>query len=76
MFLPLLLCKQNYFQEHLKYNGEVVMTINDFCNNFEVSANVFGQRVPRGQRDGFLRQYSRLTRRQQLLFFQVAPQLY
>jgi hypothetical protein len=28
----------------------------------EVSANVCGYRVPRGQRDGSLRQYSRLSR--------------
>jgi hypothetical protein len=42
----------------------------------EVSANLFGYRVPRGQRDGSLRSYSRLPRPEQLLFFQVAPQLY
>jgi hypothetical protein len=32
--------------------------------------------VPRGQRDGSLRQYSRLSRQEPLLFYQVAPQLY
>jgi hypothetical protein len=43
---------------------------------FEVSANVCGYRVPRGQHDGSLRPYSRFSRPQLLLFFQVAPQLY
>jgi hypothetical protein len=32
--------------------------------------------VPRGQRDGSLRPYSRLPREEPLLFYQVAPQLY
>jgi hypothetical protein len=34
----------------------------------EVSANVWGYRVPRGQRDGSLRPYSRLSRPEPLLF--------
>jgi hypothetical protein len=42
----------------------------------EVTANFCGQRVPRGQRDGFLWPYSRLSRQEPLLFYQVAPQLY
>jgi hypothetical protein len=33
-------------------------------------------RVPRGQRDGSLRPYSRFSRQEPLLFYQVAPQLY
>jgi hypothetical protein len=32
--------------------------------------------VPRGQRDGSLRPYSRFYRQEPLLFYQVAPQLY
>jgi hypothetical protein len=32
--------------------------------------------VPRGQRDGSLRPYSRFSRQEPLLFYQVAPQLY
>jgi hypothetical protein len=32
--------------------------------------------VPRGQRDGSLRPYSRFSRQEPLLLFQVAPQLY
>jgi hypothetical protein len=32
--------------------------------------------VPRGQRDGSLRPYSRSSRQEPLLFYQVAPQLY
>jgi hypothetical protein len=42
----------------------------------EVIANFCGQRVPRGQRDGSLRPYSRFSRQEPLLFYQVAPQLY
>jgi hypothetical protein len=42
----------------------------------EVSADFCGYRVPRGQRDGSLRPYSRFSRQEPLLFFQVAPQLY
>jgi hypothetical protein len=42
----------------------------------EVTANFCGKRVPRGQRDGSLRPYSRFTRQEPLLFYQVAPQLY
>jgi hypothetical protein len=42
----------------------------------EVIANFCGYRVPRGQRDGSLRQYSRFSRQEPLLFCQVAPQLY
>jgi hypothetical protein len=42
----------------------------------EVSANFCGYRMPRCQRDGSLRQYSRLSRPEPLLFFQVAPQMY
>jgi hypothetical protein len=42
----------------------------------EVITNFCGQRVPRGERDGYLRPYSRLSRQEQLLFYQVAPQLY
>jgi hypothetical protein len=34
----------------------------------EVIANFCGQRAPRGQRDGFLRPYSRLSRREPLPF--------
>jgi hypothetical protein len=32
--------------------------------------------VPRGQRDGSLWPYSRFSRQEPLLFYQVAPQLY
>jgi hypothetical protein len=32
--------------------------------------------VPHGQRDGYLRPYSRMSTPEPLLFFQVAPQLY
>jgi hypothetical protein len=32
--------------------------------------------VPRGQRDGSLRPYSRFSRQEPLLFYQVAPRLY
>jgi hypothetical protein len=32
--------------------------------------------MPRGQRDGSLRPYSRFSRQETLLFYQVAPQLY
>jgi hypothetical protein len=32
--------------------------------------------VPRGQRDGYLRPYSRFSRQEPLLFYQVTPQLY
>jgi hypothetical protein len=42
----------------------------------EVIANFCGKRVPRGQRDGSLQLYSRISRQEQLLFYQVAPQLY
>jgi hypothetical protein len=35
-----------------------------------------GYRVPRGQRDESLRQYSRFSRQEPLLFYLVAPQLY
>jgi hypothetical protein len=42
----------------------------------EVIANFYGQRVPRGQCDGFLRPYSRFSRQEPLLFNQVTPQLY
>jgi hypothetical protein len=42
----------------------------------EVSANVCCYRVPRGQRDGSLLRYSRFSRPEPLLFFQVAPKLY
>jgi hypothetical protein len=42
----------------------------------EVIANVCGYRVPRGQRDGSLRSYSRFSRQEPLLFYQVAPQLW
>jgi hypothetical protein len=43
----------------------------------EVIANLCGYRVPRGQRDGSLRPYySRFSRQEPLLFYQVAPQLY
>jgi hypothetical protein len=34
------------------------------------------ERVPRGQRDRSLRPYSRFSRQEPLLFYQVAPQLY
>jgi hypothetical protein len=40
----------------------------------EVIANFSGYRVPRGQRDRFLRPWS--SRQEPLLFYQVAPQLY
>jgi hypothetical protein len=36
----------------------------------------FAETVPRGQRDGSLRPYSRFSRQEPLLFYQVAPQLY
>jgi hypothetical protein len=39
-------------------------------------ANFCGYRVPRDQRDGFLRPYSRFSRQEPLLFYQIAPQLY
>jgi hypothetical protein len=42
----------------------------------EASANFCGERVPRGQRDGSLRPYSRFSRQEPLLFYQAAPQLY
>jgi hypothetical protein len=42
----------------------------------EVIANFCGKRVPRGRRDGYLRPYSRISRQETLLFYQVAPQLY
>jgi hypothetical protein len=42
----------------------------------EVIANLCGERVPRGQRDRSLRLYSRFSRQEPLLFYQVAPQLY
>jgi hypothetical protein len=40
-----------------------------------VIANFCGYRVPRGQRDGSLWPYSRFSRQEPLLFYQVAPQL-
>jgi hypothetical protein len=42
----------------------------------KVIANFCGLRVPRGQRDGSLRPYSRFSRQEPLLFYKVAPQLY
>jgi hypothetical protein len=42
----------------------------------KVIANFCGYRVPRGQRNGSLRPYSRFSRQEPLLFYQVAPQLY
>jgi hypothetical protein len=42
----------------------------------EMIANFCELRVPRGQRDGSLRPYSRFCRQQPLLFYLVAPQLY
>jgi hypothetical protein len=42
----------------------------------EVSVNFFRYRVPRDQRDGSLRPYSRLYRSEPLVVFQIAPQLY
>jgi hypothetical protein len=42
----------------------------------EVIANFCGYRVPRGQRDESLRPFSRFSRQEPLLFYQVAPQLY
>jgi hypothetical protein len=42
----------------------------------EVSANFSGLWVSRGQRDGSLRPYSRISRPGPLLFFRVAPQFY
>jgi hypothetical protein len=41
----------------------------------EAIAN-FLRKVPRGQRDGSLRPYSRFSGQEPLLFYQVAPQLY
>jgi hypothetical protein len=38
--------------------------------------NFCGCKVPRNQRDGSLRPYSRFSRQEPLLFYQVAPQLY
>jgi hypothetical protein len=42
----------------------------------EVNANFLRIEVPRGQRHGSLRPYSRFSRQEPLLFYQVAPQLY
>jgi hypothetical protein len=42
----------------------------------EVIGNFCGYVVPRGQRDGSPRPYSRISRQKPLLFYQVAPQLY
>jgi hypothetical protein len=42
----------------------------------EAIANFCGEGVPRGQRDGSLRSYSRIYRQEPLLFYQVGPQLY
>jgi hypothetical protein len=42
----------------------------------EVIANFCRYRVPHGQRDGSLWQYSRFSRQEPLLFYQLAPQLY
>jgi hypothetical protein len=42
----------------------------------EVIANFCALRVPCGHRDGSLRPYSRFSRQEPLLFYQVAPQLY
>jgi hypothetical protein len=42
----------------------------------EVIANFGEYRVPPGQRDGSLLPYSRFSRQEPLLFYQVAPQLY
>jgi hypothetical protein len=42
----------------------------------EAIANFCGYRVTRGERDGTLRPYSRFSRQEPLLFYQVAPQLY
>jgi hypothetical protein len=42
----------------------------------EVSANFSWRRVPRGSVDGSLLPYSRISRQEPLLFYQVAPQLY
>jgi hypothetical protein len=42
----------------------------------EVIANFCGWRVPRSQRDGSPRPYSRFSRQEPLLFCQVASQLY
>jgi hypothetical protein len=42
----------------------------------KVIANFCGQRVPRGQRDGSLRPYSRFSRQKTILFYQIDPQLY
>jgi hypothetical protein len=48
----------------------------ELCRPSGVIANFCGQRVPRGQLDGSLRPYSRFSRQEPLLFYQVAPQLY
>jgi hypothetical protein len=42
----------------------------------EISANFSGERVPRDQRDGSLRPYSRISRQEPVLFYQAAPRLY
>jgi hypothetical protein len=42
----------------------------------EVSANFCGERLPRGQRNGSLRPYSRFLERSRSFLFQVVPQLY
>jgi hypothetical protein len=42
----------------------------------EVIENFCGEKMPRGLRDGFLRPYSRFSRQEPLLFYQVTPQLY
>jgi hypothetical protein len=41
----------------------------------EVSANVWGYRLPRGQRDGSLRPYSRFSRPEPLLFLSSSPSI-
>jgi hypothetical protein len=42
----------------------------------EVIANFLQIEMPRGQRDGSLQPYSRFSRQEPLLFYQVALQLY
>jgi hypothetical protein len=42
----------------------------------EINVNFCGETVPRGQRDGSSRLYSRISRPSRYFFFQAAPQLY
>jgi hypothetical protein len=70
------------------YSGDSILTpwpesaselyrSNDRHLSAKLVPTVCASKVPRGQRDGSLRLYSRLSRPEPLIFFfQVAPQLY